>query len=63
MSTAFYNEQAFFQAWRRGVTIAGRRWFGDGQTPPDNAKSKWDLAPRIDDISASIGVGGVPGAV
>lgn len=56
MSAAFYNEQAFFEAWRRGVTIASRRWFGDGQTPPDNAKSKWDLAPRIDDISASIGV-------
>lgn len=56
MSVAFYNEQAFFEAWRRGVTIAGRRWFGDGQTTPDNVKSKWDLAPRVDDISASIGV-------
>ncbi|MGH3556010.1 MAG: hypothetical protein ACRDTK_00555 [Mycobacterium sp.] len=54
--TAAFNEQAFFEAWRRGVTIAGCRWFGDGQTSPDTAKSKWDLAPRVDDISASIGV-------
>lgn len=56
MSAAFYNEQAFFEAWRRGVTIADRRWFGDGQTQSDKAKNKWDLTPRIDDIFASIGV-------
>ena len=51
-----YNEQAFFDAWRRGVTIAGRRWFGDGNAAPQSAASKWDLAPRIDDITASIGI-------
>jgi hypothetical protein len=53
---AFYNEQAFFDAWRRGVTIAGTRWFGDGETAPQTAASKWDLPPRVDDIAASIGV-------
>lgn len=56
MSAPFYNEQAFFEAWQRGVAIAGHHWFGDGQMAPDNATSKWDLAPRVDDIFASIGV-------
>lgn len=56
MSVACDHEQAFLAAWRRGVTIAGRRWFGDGQTPPDNAKSTCDLAPRVGDIGTSIGV-------
>jgi hypothetical protein len=52
----FYNEQAVFDAWRRGVAIAGPRWFGDGNTSPQSASSKWNLAPRVDDIAASIGV-------
>lgn len=37
------HEQAFFKAWRRGVTITGTRWFGDGKTAPDAASSKWEL--------------------
>jgi hypothetical protein len=55
MSSEFYSEAAFFDAWCRGVAVAGGRWFGDGQagTP---AASKWDLVPRVDDIEASIGV-------
>lgn len=56
MAAAFHNEQAFFHAWRRGVTIAGRRWFGDSQTPPDHARTLWDLVPHVGDICASIGV-------
>ena len=54
--TEFYSEPAHFDAWKRGVAIAGARWFGDGQTTPENAGSKWDLAPRVADIEASIGV-------
>ena len=46
---SFYNEEAFFDAWRRGVEIAGARWFGDGATAPEAASSKWQLEPRQDD--------------
>jgi hypothetical protein len=44
MSAAFYSDEAFFDAWRRGVTLASPRWFGNGQTAPETAVSKWDLA-------------------
>ena len=38
--------QAFFEAWKRGVEIAGPQWFGDGTREGLNqAKSKWDLRP------------------
>ena len=39
---------AFFEAWIRGVEIAGPEWFGDG-TPEglQRATSKWDLRPRV----------------
>jgi hypothetical protein len=30
MSAQFYDEPSFFEAWQRGVEIAGHRWFGDG---------------------------------
>lgn len=50
----YYNEAAFFDAWRAGVDIAGSRWFGDGKASA-NASSKWDLAPRFDDISEAVG--------
>ena len=53
--SAFYSEEAFFDAWRRGVALAGARWFGDGKTAPENAGSKWDLAPRVDDITEAMG--------
>ncbi len=46
----------FFEAWQRGVEIAGNRWFADGQTPPQSAASKWDLALRVDDIRSVIGL-------
>ncbi|MCC4607818.1 hypothetical protein LL967_08030 [Xanthomonas campestris pv. zinniae] len=40
--------EAFFQAWKRGVHIAGHEWFGDG-TPEglQQATSKWDLRPNL----------------
>lgn len=50
----FYNEQAFFQSWRKGVQIAGPRWFGTGCNL-SSAESKWDLEPRVDDITEALG--------
>lgn len=55
MSSEHYSEAAFYDAWCRGVTVAGGRWFGDGQAAW-TAATKWDLVPRVDDIEASIGV-------
>jgi hypothetical protein len=48
---------AFFQAWKRGVQIAGPEWFGNG-TPEklQRAICKWDLCPRLDVISDALGV-------
>ncbi|HHH8812422.1 TPA: hypothetical protein ACP3YJ_005676, partial [Pseudomonas aeruginosa] len=40
--------QAFFEAWKRGVEIAGPEWFGDGTREGLNqAKTKWDLRPDM----------------
>ena len=47
------DEQAFLDAWRRGVSMAGRQFFGDQTGQGD---SKWDLAPRVQDIEGRIGV-------
>ncbi|CAM5208910.1 MULTISPECIES: hypothetical protein [Alcaligenaceae] len=49
--------QAFFEAWKRGVRIAGSQWFGDG-TPegPNLARSKWDLCPDVQRIDKALGV-------
>ncbi len=46
--TAFQRRApAFFEAWKRGVEIAGPQWFGDGTREGLNqAKSKWGSAPR-----------------
>ena len=49
--------EAFLQAWKRGVGIAGPKWFGDGA--PGNlqrAADKWDLCPRVAEISEALGV-------
>lgn len=37
--------RAFFEAWKRGVDIAGAEWFGDG-TPEglQRATTKWGSA-------------------
>ncbi|KPW52077.1 hypothetical protein ALO95_03401 [Pseudomonas syringae pv. antirrhini] len=49
--------QAFFEAWKRGVEIAGAEWFGEG-TPEglNQAKSKWDLRPNVLRINDALGV-------
>ncbi|ART74405.1 hypothetical protein BTO20_37955 (plasmid) [Mycobacterium dioxanotrophicus] len=54
--TTYYNEAAFFDAWRTGVELAGPRFFGDGTHSPATAASKWDLTPDVEYISNSIGV-------
>ncbi|NPX93955.1 hypothetical protein DZ977_003450 [Pseudomonas aeruginosa] len=49
--------QAFFEAWRRGVEIAGPEWFGDGAREGLNrARDKWDLNPAVQRIEKSLGV-------
>ncbi|MBV6273232.1 hypothetical protein KVP09_09955 [Alcaligenaceae bacterium CGII-47] len=51
------SPHAFFQAWKKGVVIAGPRWFGDGtQENLEVATSKWDLCPRMQLIRQSLGV-------
>jgi len=50
----FYNAEAFFESWKIGVQIAGPVWFGDG-LDPSSAETKWDLVPRVDEITARIG--------
>jgi hypothetical protein len=48
---------AFFQAWKRGVLIAGTEWFGVGTCDGfQRAIAKWDLCPRLDRISNAFGV-------
>src|SRR3546814_15897573 len=53
--------QAFFEAWKRGVEIAGPEWFGGGTREGLNqAKSKWDLRPnmlRLNDALAVLSSG------
>ncbi|WP_033482637.1 hypothetical protein [Xanthomonas citri] len=40
--------EAFFQAWKRGVEIAGHQWFGDGTREGlQQAAEKWDLRPNL----------------
>ena len=48
--------QAFFEAWKRGVEIAGPQWFGDGTREGLNqAKSKWDLRPDMLRLNDALG--------
>ncbi|MBP0714238.1 hypothetical protein ABXK61_13045 [Burkholderia sola] len=47
---------AFFAAWKRGVEIAGPRWFGDGtRNGLDQARSKWDICPDVPRIAKALG--------
>mgnify|MGYP003606198457 CR=1 FL=1 len=49
--------QAFFEAWKRGVEIAGPQWFGDGiREGLNQAKSKWDLRPAMLRANDALGV-------
>ncbi|MFP9230722.1 hypothetical protein [Pectobacterium cacticida] len=48
---------AFFQAWKQGVEIAGPQWFGDGTLDGlYQAQDKWELCPDVPRISKAIGV-------
>lgn len=56
MTTTYYNEAAFFDAWQKGVRIAGPLYFGDGTAANvDRAKSKYDLAPDYDAVESALG--------
>lgn len=55
MSTAFYDEDAFFEAWKTGVGLAGASYFGVNRTPA-TARNKWDLEPRVDIINDDLSV-------
>lgn len=47
----------FFQAWKRGVRIAGAYYFGDGtEERVERASEKWDLEPRSAAIRDAFGV-------
>ena len=47
----------FFDAWKRGVALAGTHLFGKGVTAdPDRAVSIWDLCPNMRLIDRAIGV-------
>lgn len=49
--------QAFFEAWKRGVKLAGIEWFGNGtQENFEHASSKGDLRPRILMLNDALGV-------
>lgn len=48
---------AFFQAWKRGVALAGTHLFGKGKHADlDHAASVWDLCPKVQLIDHAIGV-------
>lgn len=55
-ATEFNSEIAFFDAWTRGVEIAGPRWFKRDTWGATGGPSKWDYAPDYDAIEQSLGV-------
>ena len=47
----------FFDAWKRGVALAGTHLFGTGVSADLNrAASVWDLCPKLNLIERAIGV-------
>ncbi|CAB5670224.1 Uncharacterised protein [Delftia tsuruhatensis] len=49
--------EAFFQAWRQAVRIAGPQWFGDGTRDGlTQAQDKWALCPNVRMIGNALGV-------
>lgn len=49
--------EAFFQAWKRGVRIAGYQWFGDGTREGfARATTKWELRPALLQLNDALGV-------
>lgn len=55
MSTTFYDESAFAEAWARGVQLAGTRFFTESGTPQDDSP-KWRSCPDVEQINANLGV-------
>ncbi|NTY62628.1 hypothetical protein [Mycolicibacterium sphagni] len=55
MTTEFYDEDAFFEAWKTAVNLAGSGYFGVTHTPT-TARNKWDLEPRVDRITDDLPV-------
>lgn len=48
---------AFFQAWKRGVAIAGPEWFGTGSRDGLlRTKTLWDLRPNMLALNDALGV-------
>lgn len=48
--------EAFFEAWKHGVELAGVRFFGQGTREAfELALTKWDLCPNVRLIKAAIG--------
>ena len=48
--------EAFFDAWKHGVELAGVRFFGQGTREAfDLALNKWDLCPNVPLIRVAIG--------
>ncbi|KIP18914.1 hypothetical protein KY49_3612 [Burkholderia sp. MSHR3999] len=48
--------EAFFDAWKHGVALAGVRFFGQGTREAfDLARTKWDLCPNVGLIKKAIG--------
>lgn len=48
---------AFLSAWKRGVSLAGIRFFGEGtRADLDRAVSVWTLCPNVPLIDDAIGV-------
>lgn len=49
--------EAFFQAWKRGVELAGHAWFGDGTREGlQRATDKWELCPNLLLLGDALGV-------
>lgn len=56
MAITYYSDAAFFDAWKRGIALAGPQWFGTGaESSLAAARSKHQLAPRYDDIVEALG--------
>lgn len=56
MTTSYYSETAFVDAWARGVKLAGPQFFANGTgIAPGNSISKFDLAPDFDMIESAMG--------
>lgn len=48
---------AFFSAWKEGVSLAGPQFFGDGSRDARvHARNKWDLVPDLARISNALDV-------